>query len=156
MARLLAHIADVCARPYRPAGLLPPEIGHRTHVRPRESWRPVGQISRDKSGDSGTEEAADRMALISPMGTSSSTLAISSATIVAMSTKRAVWIASLISLVIALGIAAYLFQLGLLADSSTENVTLPLWALIAGPVALLVSAVLFVRWGALRASERND
>ena len=89
------------------------------------------------------------------MGTSSSMLAISSATIVTVSNKRTLWIASLISLVIALGIAAYLFQLGLLADSSTENVTLPLWALIAGPVALLVSAVLFVRWGALRASERN-
>lgn len=72
-----------------------------------------------------------------------------------MFNKHALLITSLISLVIAIGVAVYLFQLGVLADDSTENVSLPLWALIVGPVAFLVSIASFVRWGALRANERS-
>ncbi len=71
-----------------------------------------------------------------------------------MSNRRALWITSLVSLLLTMGIATYLFRLGVLADEAAESASLPLWALIAGPTAFLVSIVSFVRWGAVRATER--
>ncbi len=71
-----------------------------------------------------------------------------------MSNRRALWITSLISLLLTMGIATYLFRLGVLADEAAESASLPLWALIAGPTAFLVSIVSFVRWGAVRATAR--
>lgn len=53
---------------------------------------------------------------------------------------------SVISLFVALGLGAYIYELGLIADGSVENVALPLWAVVLGGIAVTVSISCFIRW----------
>ncbi|MFT4259388.1 hypothetical protein [Microbacterium sp.] len=72
-------------------------------------------------------------------------------------TRKAVYLTGAgASLLVAGSVAVYIFKLGVLADSSTENVSLPIWAVIVGAVAVVAFVVCLINWGLLRLVDGGD
>ncbi|SEB41367.1 hypothetical protein [Microbacterium hydrocarbonoxydans] len=67
-----------------------------------------------------------------------------------MTRKAAYLIAAGAGLLVAVSVAVYIFTLGVLADSSTESVVLPIWAVVLGVAAVIVFLVFLIKWGLLR------
>jgi len=55
-----------------------------------------------------------------------------------------------VSLIVAISLAVYIFNLCVLADSSTENIALPIWAVVIGALAVVSFLVFFLRRATLR------
>lgn len=67
-----------------------------------------------------------------------------------MTRKAAYLIAAGAGLLVAVSVAVYIFTLGVLADSSTESVVLPIWAVVLEVAAVIVFLVFLIKWGLLR------
>lgn len=71
-----------------------------------------------------------------------------------MTLKAASLTAAGVSLFVAISLAVYIFNLGVLADSSTENIALPIWAVVIGALAVVSFLVFLLRWATLRSPRK--
>lgn len=68
-----------------------------------------------------------------------------------MLTRKTVYLAvAAVSLLVAIMLAVYIFNLGVLADSSTKSVVLPIWAVVLAALAVVSFLVFLIKWGLLR------
>lgn len=68
-----------------------------------------------------------------------------------MLTRKTVYLAvAAVSLLVAVMLAVYIFNLGVVADSSTKNVVLPIWAVVLAALAVVSFLVFLIKWGLLR------